>query len=73
MFNKCENILPIHINRYVKQHYKNRLNKVPTEEHLGHPINAYHLVRHVVYGWEYILHHLPDLMLKNVSTYEFCK
>ena len=55
-------------NRYVKQHYLNGLNEDPNEEHLGHPINAYHFVRHVAYGWEYILNELPNIISNNVLS-----
>ena len=48
--------------RYVNQHHRHKLNNTPTINYLGHPINAYHLIRHIVYGWEYISHHLPVLM-----------
>ena len=47
--------------RYVKQHKRHQLNIEPNLNYLGHPINAYHLIRHVVYGWEYISHHLSLL------------
>lgn len=46
------------LKRYVKQHRQQGLNQTPNIDHLGHPINAYHLLRHVVYGWEYVSHHL---------------
>ena len=31
------------------------LNGTPNYTHLGHPINAYHLIRHVASGWNKIL------------------
>ena len=31
------------------------LNRTPSYTHLGHPINAYHLIRHVASGWNKIL------------------
>ena len=54
--------------RYVKQHNRYKLNNTPNHNHLGHPINAYHLIRHVVYGWEYISHHLSALTEKRPLT-----
>ena len=48
--------------RYVNQHHRHKLNNKPTMKYLGHPINAYHLIRHVVYGWEYVSHYLSALM-----------
>ena len=50
--------------RYVKQHKRHQLNIEPNLNYLGHPINAYHLIRHVVYGWEYISHYLSALTEK---------
>lgn len=38
--------------RYVQQHHIHGLNQTPNYDHLGHPINAYHLIRHVASGWE---------------------
>ena len=43
------------INRYIKQHYLHQLNKTPDYEYLGHPINAYHLIRHVASDWNNVL------------------
>ena len=38
--------------RYMKNHYLHGLNGTPNYSHLGHPINAYHLIRHVASGWD---------------------
>ena len=54
--------------RYVKQHNRYKLNNTQNYNHLGHPINAYHLIRHVVYGWEYIFHYLSALTEKRPLT-----
>jgi len=37
---------------YVQQHHKHGLNQTPNYDYLGHPINAYHLIRHVASGWQ---------------------
>ena len=29
------------------------LNQTPNYDYLGHPLNAYHVVRHVASGWNY--------------------
>ena len=31
-----------------------KLNETPNIEQLGHPINAYHLIRHITFGWNTI-------------------
>ena len=41
--------------RYTKSHYLHQLNATPNYDHLGHPINAYHLIRHVASGWNKIV------------------
>lgn len=35
---------------------------------MGHPINAYHFIRHVYYGWEYVSRHLPALIKGNNAS-----
>ena len=42
-------------NRYVQHHYIHQLNQTPNYEYLGHPVNAYHLVRHVASGWSNVI------------------
>ena len=42
----------IMIIRYVRSHHLHGLNRTPHYTHLGHPINAYHLIRHVASGWD---------------------
>ena len=38
----------------MKNHYLHGLNATPNYSYLGHPINAYHLIRHVGSGWNKI-------------------
>ena len=45
-------------NRYVKHHYIHQLNQTPNYDYLGHPVNAYHLIRHVASGWDNILNNV---------------
>ena len=59
--------------RYIRQHYLHRLNQTPNIEYLGHPINAYHLLRHIVYGWEYLSQHLSALVRKRPISNEIGK
>ena len=66
-------VLIPNIYRYVKQHCQYKLNQTPNYNHLGHPINAYHLLRHIVYGWEYVSYHLPTLIQKRPLLPELCK
>ena len=61
------------IDRYVEQHYQHKLNTTPNIEYLGHPINAYHLIRHIFYGWEYIVHYLPILIERRPLSKELGK
>ena len=49
------NFLNCVLRRYVKHHYLHQLNQPPNYEYLGHPINSYHLVRHVASGWDNIM------------------
>ena len=41
--------------RYIQQHYIHQLNQTPNYNYLGHPINAYHFIRHVASGWDLVL------------------
>ena len=41
--------------RYVKHHYIHQLNQTPNYDYLGHPLNAYHFIRHVASGWDNIM------------------
>ena len=43
------------IHRYVKNHKTHQLNQAPNYDYLGHPVNAYHLIRHVASGWATVL------------------
>ena len=40
--------------RYIKSYHDLRLNEEPNFEFLGHPINSYHLVRHVAFAYEHV-------------------
>jgi hypothetical protein len=40
--------------RYVSQHMELGLEQEPNYDFMGHPINAYHFVRHVASGWKII-------------------
>ena len=40
--------------RYIQTHYMQNLNQTPNYNYLGHPLNAYHLIRHVASGWNYL-------------------
>ena len=55
--------------RYVKTHYMHNLNQTPNFNHLGHPLNAYHLIRHVASGWNYLIENefknIPEVQLKH--------
>ena len=46
--------------RYVQTHYMQNLNQTPNYDYLGHPINSYHLIRHVASGWNNIMKNLKD-------------
>lgn len=39
------------MSRYVASHKLLTLDRGPNYEFLGHPINAYHFIRHVASGW----------------------
>ena len=45
------NIQMVFVSRYVQDHYMQNLNQTPNYDYLGHPLNAYHLIRHVASGW----------------------
>ena len=55
--------------RYVKSHYMHNLNQTPNFNHLGHPLNAYHLIRHVASGWNYLIENefknIPEIQWKH--------
>ena len=56
--------------RYVRQHYKNHLNDTPNYNYLGHPINAYHFIRHVAHGWPHVHQLLTSLSETNSTSLE---
>ena len=47
--------------RYIKSHHLHKLGEIPNIDYLGHPINAYHLIRHVASGWQHILNDSPRI------------
>ena len=49
------------LHRYIKNHHLHKLNDTPNLDYLGHPINAYHLIRHVASGWNRILNDAPQI------------
>ena len=51
-----EQIFPVYfcLNRYIKQHDQSRLDQEPNSHDIGHPVNAYHLIKHVALGWRAI-------------------
>ena len=40
--------------RYVRNHKILELDQEPNVEYLGHPINAFNLIKHTAVGWSYI-------------------
>ena len=44
-------IMPM-FERYITNHKKLELNQEPNVEYLGHPINAYNLIKHSALGWK---------------------
>ena len=38
-----------------ESHMKHQLNQTPNFDYLGHPVNAYHFLRHIASGWNNIL------------------
>ena len=47
--------------RYIKNHHLHKLNDDPNFDYLGHPVNAYHFIRHVASGWKKILNDGPKI------------
>ena len=48
-------------NRYIQSHHLHKLSHTPNLDYLGHPINAYHFIRHVATGWKKILNDGPKI------------
>lgn len=42
------------LEKYVRSHRATKLDQEPTIKYVGHPLNAYFLIRHVALGWEEI-------------------
>ena len=59
--------------RYVKSHYMHNLNQAPNFNHLGHPLNAYHLMRHVASGWNYLVENEFKNIRESHVKHEFGK
>ena len=57
----CSKILTILLYRYIQSHQLHKLNDTPNLDYLGHPINAYHFIRHVASGWKRILDDGPQI------------
>ena len=55
---KCQTFISY---RYIKDHHLHQLSDAPNLDYLGHPINAYHLIRHVASGWNRILNDAPQI------------
>ena len=57
--------------RYVESHQKLELNQEPNVDYLGHPINAYNLIKHTAMGWkDFHFKVIPDLN-ETVSNLEY--
>ena len=41
--------------RFVKCHYYHELDQAPTSDLLGNPVNAFHFIRHLYWGWSHIM------------------
>ena len=44
--------------RYIESHKELQLDQGPNYKFLGHPINAYHFIRHVASGWQEVQNHI---------------
>ena len=58
--------------RYVKNHKKLELDQAPNVEYLGHPINAYNLIKHSAIGWKFLNHSIVqplNISLGHISEY----
>ena len=65
------------INRYVKHHKIHQLNQTPNYDYLGHPVNAYHFIRHVASGWASVMDEVMDnndtlSLIQDLGKYEYC-
>ena len=49
------------------------LNQAPNFNHLGHPLNAYHLIRHVASGWNYLMENEFKNIRESHVKHEFGK
>ena len=47
--------IDFYISRYVSHHKIHQLNQIPNYDYLGHPVNAYHFIRHVSSGWASVI------------------
>ena len=54
-FHSVCNIYFSKLNRYVKHHKIHQLDQTPNYDYLGHPVNAYHFIRHVASGWATVI------------------
>jgi hypothetical protein len=52
---------------YIAEHKRLQLDTEPNYAFLGHPLNAYHFVRHVGHGWTKIKRALTNIDL-NATT-----
>ena len=58
---RTETLNSLFFHRYIKNHHLHKLNDNPNFDYLGHPVNAYHFIRHVASGWNRILNDGPKI------------
>ena len=58
----------------MKNHKKLELDQEPNVEYLGHPINAYNLIKHSAIGWKFLNHSVVqplNISLGHISEYNY--
>lgn len=76
---KMRNVIDVNSNltqpikKYIEEHERLGLNEEPNYDFLGHPLNAYFLVRHVAMGWGTIRDHFSSIDFNKTNDLAFLK
>ena len=63
-------ILPV-FERYITNHKKLELDQEPNVEYLGHPINAYNLIKHSALGWKMFDEDVIPVLNQSIPSLEY--
>ena len=63
-------IMPV-FERYITNHKKLELNQEPNVDYLGHPINAYNLIKHSALGWKMFSEDIVPVLNQTIPNLQY--